>query len=459
MRMRYGRWTAIPALLVILAACSSEAEPEKAVPPGVVAVTAVGAPIGAPVSATIDSAGGTVVSADGKLTLIVPADAVSEATEFSVTAIEPTSPGGLVSYRLGPDGGTFANKVTVRFKYSEADVVGSHAAFFRIAYQDAERRWLSPVTLLDESAQTVSAQTDHLSDWSLVRGKQIRPASAVVAVKESVRFTVQNCDIDRDPDVFPAAYDCQEYSDDVTPILYAASVNGVVGGNATLGRVTAGPSMYYTAPNKVPSPNPVTVSVDMHHRESGNRMSKTVLLAQVTVVSEDNTAPEDTFPQRYTGSGTISHTSGGEGSAVSLLKYSATYEIAGNRSEGGGTGDYTLSGTLTITDGEVALPNCQCTITGGSGAAEAGLGISESPNTQYFSLSAFTTVGISCTPSEGRRSCPSSYVIPVSSSNNPVPQCTGSTVTTFTNVREVTGSYQRTCGSTNETANWTLIGE
>lgn len=458
----------LASLLAVLPACSPEetpttaAQPRTAQKPKVIAVTEIGVPTAAPVIESIGSDGGRLTSADGNLTLSIPADAVSAPTDFTVTPIETQSPGGVVSYRLGPEGVTFANKVTLTFKYTDADAAGSHSSLLNIVYQDSEQRWRRVAAVVDDGAKTVSTQTTHFSDWSMVRGLQIRPPEAVVTVKESVKLTVQVCEYvepDSEFDLQSLAYACHDTPDDLAPIIWAHSVNGIAGGNAAVGRVTKGLSFHYIAPEKPPAINPVTVSVETRNLLQEGGGSKRIMVALVTVVTKDKRPPEDTLPKRYSGSGKISVKSGGEGSAASLLNYDTSYDITGGQVAGSAVGEFTLRGTLTVTGGAMELPNCKCSITGGSAPAEAGLGVDEPGKQQSLAVSAFVTVGISCTPSEGRRSCPASSVVPVMWSNNGGPQCPGSTITTFTNVRELSGGYQRTCGSRYENATWSLRGD
>lgn len=453
---------AAAVLMVMLAACSSDSKPEKAASPRIVAETAIGAPTGAPVTATIGPAGGTLVSGDGKVTVVVPANAVSSATEFSVTPIETTSPGGVVSYRLGPEAAKFAQEATIVFKYSDADVAGSHPAFLNIAYQDSQRRWRRSVARVDEGQRTVSTQTAHLSDWSVVQGMQIRPFEAMVAVNKKVHFAVQFCDEAEDAGDDDAHHSlvwrCHDDSDDVTPIVSANAVNGIAGGNASIGRVTSGAVFQYLAPRQRPTPNPVSVSVEAKATGDDGRPNKTIMFAQVTVM-EDSNAPEVPLPHKYYGSGKISLKSGGEGTGAALLNYEATYEVTGGRAAGHSVGEYTLSGSLIVTGGSMELPNCSCSIQGRGAPVEVGLGVNESDKTQSLAVSAFVPVAIQCTPSEGRRSCPSSSVVAVTWSNHGRADCPGSTATTFTDVRHLAGIYVRTCRGTQETASWSLTGE
>lgn len=302
-------------------------------------------------------------------------------------------------------------------------------------------------------AATATAQTT-----SRFSGSQLRPPAATVSVKESVRLTVQVCEFEEAPgDVQPLGYNCRDYPDDVTPILEQASVNGIVGGNAALGRVNVnGSYVHYIAPDKVPARNPVTVSVAMTGKSATGRPNKTVLLAVVRVVADERRPPADTLPARYSGSGKISFSTG---TGAGLLKYNATFQVAGERAAGGGVGEYTLPGSVSVSDGEMGLSNCQCLITGGQSTGEAGLGVDAAGKEQSLSVSAYVTVGLSCTPSGGRRTCPSSSIVALTWSNRSRPDCPGSTTTTFTDAQTLTGGYQRTCGNTQETATWTLTGE
>jgi hypothetical protein len=453
------------ATVMALVACEPVSEPQTAVPqtrnPREIAETAVGSPTAAPVSKAIGPEGGEIASIDGKFTLSIPPNAVPAMTTFAVTPIQTTSPGGFISYRLSPEGTTFANNATLTFQYSEEDVAGSQPSLLNIVYQDVARQWRSSATTVDEAAKTVSTRTKHLSDWSVVRTVVLRPSSAVVRVKQSVALTLQICTVSpsiEDDEEAPLSK-CIEYDEDIEPYyIRGPYVENQIGGSALLGRVTTGSRFSYTAPKKEPSPNPVAVSVDLFRRDRG-ATSKTILLSMVKVVQDDKEYPDDNLPQKYSGSGRISVSSGGQGTGSSLLNYNATFEVSGGRAAGGGTGEYTLPGTLSISDGAMELPNCQCTITGGEATAEAGLGVGESDQQQSLAVSAYVTVGISCTPTAGRRKCPSTTVIPVSWSNNGAPHCPGSSITTFDNVRMLTGGYQRTCGNRTETANWKLTGE
>lgn len=435
----------LSTLAVALVACGPSVKPKT------IAITEVGAPKGMPTTLAIGPAGGTISSPDGKVTLTVPANAVSTMTTFTVTPIETKSPGGLMSYRLGPDGTTFASNATITFKYAAADVAGSAPSLLAIVFQDGMGRWRRSATTVDETAKTVTTQTSHLSDWSMVRGAQLRPPQAFVAVKKSVSLSIQFCEFEQTAeDVQPLGYACNEYQD-VTPIVSGTFVDGVRGGSAATGRVTSGATFGYFAPDNVPSPNPVSVSAELLGTSNG-RMTKTLLVSQVTVLKENDPMP-DPLPKAYTGSGTINSASG---SGSGRLDYSASFQVAGGTLQAG-SGEYTLTGTLNISNGVMGLPDCNCTITGGSAPAELGLGVDVMGKQQSVAVSSSVNVALNCTPT-AMRTCPSSSTVIVTWGNQGMPACPGSTTLTFDDPMSLSGGFQRTCGTTSVNASWSLTG-
>ena len=85
-------------VLSLVTGCGPAPTPIKTI----IAVTEVGAAMGATQTAMIGPAGGSVSSSDGALTLTVPANAVTAMTAFTVTPIEAKGPGALKAFRLGP---------------------------------------------------------------------------------------------------------------------------------------------------------------------------------------------------------------------------------------------------------------------------------------------------------------------------------------------------------------------
>lgn len=268
------------ALSVAVAACGAE-DGEAGEAPVLVAtpaVTEVAAPTGAPVSRTIGAAGGSLSSADGRLTIDVPEGALAADTDVRITPIGNAAPGSVVSYRLEPEGVTFASPVSLRFVVTDAELQGSTPEALRIATQTPERTWrvLADAVLAGDA---LSATTTHFSDYSLLLGWQIRPGTASVKAGKSLPLTTRYCAlVDAGEELAPVAAACQD-NKDLAPFLMNPSVNGVRGGSAAAGTVTLDEStLTFTAPSKVPAANPVAVSVEV-----GDGTARVTLVSNVRV--------------------------------------------------------------------------------------------------------------------------------------------------------------------------------
>ena len=135
--------------------------------------TGVGTTVGTGASATIGPAGGTLASPDGRLTLSVPAGAITAPTAFTVQPVTNLAWGGLGNaYRLGPDGTTFAKPVTVTFTPTPSDKSSTSLEGLGIGFQDGDGywQWMSNATR-DLTANRISVSTSHLSPWSLLSGR------------------------------------------------------------------------------------------------------------------------------------------------------------------------------------------------------------------------------------------------------------------------------------------------
>ncbi|MDQ6683745.1 MAG: hypothetical protein M3Z16_01345, partial [Pseudomonadota bacterium] len=131
------------------------------IPPAKVAVTAVGAAQGVAIQKMVPTAGDTVVSADGRLTIEIPAGALAAPTMISIQPLSNQSPGGLgTAYRLGPDGITFTSPVKLTFTPASGDLRGTELPALRVAWQSADGHWNSiKAVKRDDTAKTVSVET------------------------------------------------------------------------------------------------------------------------------------------------------------------------------------------------------------------------------------------------------------------------------------------------------------
>jgi hypothetical protein len=296
----WSQLIATVGVLALVAGCSSSGStptPHSSAPSAspssssgpTLAPNPVGKPKGASVTKTIGSAGGSLSSGDGRVSVTIPAGALTKDTPVAIQPIENTAAGGLgAAYRLSPTGQTFAQPVQVSFAYTAADVQGSAPEALGVAFQDGRGLWEWQDTVaLDTAAKRLSVMTKHFSDWSSVKGLQLLPASATVRVKGQVSLAVTSCVSVGKYSVTYLRYKCGVTSGedlaDLGPQVQAGtwSVDGKTGGNPTLGSVKGDESSAtYTAPARKPAGiKSVAVSVT-----ATSKGKKTLLVSNVTIL-------------------------------------------------------------------------------------------------------------------------------------------------------------------------------
>ncbi|MBN1208114.1 MAG: hypothetical protein JXB05_24840 [Myxococcaceae bacterium] len=253
-------------------ACSSDPQPD---PPQIEPkATQVGTPIGLPETRVIGAAGGSLSSADGKLTLEIPAGALTQDETVGIQEITNEAHGKVgKAFRLTPEGVQFASPVTLRYHYSDEEVKGTVPALLSVAYQDQAGFWhVYKEAALDPVGKTVSVETRHFSDWSPVTGAQLLPHTASVHVSKTVDLRVVQCEVVNEEDdgseaVITSILALCESSPLTSLNAKNWSVNGVSGGDNSVGtlqsnaQASAGLAVY-SAPAQPPSANPVSVSVE-----------------------------------------------------------------------------------------------------------------------------------------------------------------------------------------------------
>jgi hypothetical protein len=232
-------------------------------------VCAVGNPMGAEVTKTIGTTGGTLQSEDGFIKVIIPAGAVNSDREFSLQSVENTVPSGIgASFKLTPHGEQFAKPVKIQFYYAknkriQADNTG-------IAYQDAKGIWQSINKIeRDTVAKTVTIETTHFSNWAFFELLSIEPRIATVALSSSITLKAVEWTEDQ---LVPTPNQ---------PIVYKSAKNvsnWTLGGAGVL--TANGSQATYTAPNKIPKVNPVAVSVEVAGK------SKKLLVSNIYIGGE-----------------------------------------------------------------------------------------------------------------------------------------------------------------------------
>jgi len=161
----------------------------------VLAATEVGAPVGDGLSKNIGPDGGTLTSQDGKLTLTVPRNAVTETIPFSIQSITSKIDSGIGNgYRLEPSGKTFRAPLELTVHFDEKDLEGTVPEALSIAYQDKEGAWhVQKAARLDQAARTVTITTSHFTDFSFLARMRLSPVASTVRAGKMLRIEAIEC--------------------------------------------------------------------------------------------------------------------------------------------------------------------------------------------------------------------------------------------------------------------------
>ena len=174
--------------------------------------------------------GGVVTTQDKKVSLTIPAGAVSNDITITVTPIaNPTSDDRVASksiYEFGPDGTQFAQAVTLELAYDPADLPpGTDMASLRIAkYVEGEWREVDNITV-DTVGHTVSGQIHSFSKYG-VKADPCTPMAHQVGGSTSGSISHASC-----------LYDGSKYSDyyDITLAADGALTVNITGIDGTFG--------------------------------------------------------------------------------------------------------------------------------------------------------------------------------------------------------------------------------
>ncbi|MGE7776042.1 hypothetical protein ACQKLP_15040 [Chitinophaga sp. NPDC101104] len=193
------RTVLIPILCAaMLAGCHKDkfrAGDGNAPPPddnGPAVVTAKGEPDGsAPAQKSIGAAGGTLASVDGQLTLTVPAGAFAADQNVSIQRISNRNPSAAgPAYRLLPEGVTFARPISITFRYRDSDTTFFAPEYLAGSYQKTSGTWAILPGTVDAQARTVTVQTTHFSDWSVVGGIELKIKQPALAAQGTTGLSV-----------------------------------------------------------------------------------------------------------------------------------------------------------------------------------------------------------------------------------------------------------------------------
>lgn len=243
-------------------------DPPVNTPPA--AVTPVGTPVDNPVGKVIGSSGGSLVSADGKLELNIPAGALVNNTNISIQPVTNETPGGIgLSYHLMPDGIKFAKPVTLVYHYTDGEINGTLPYLLCIAYQDSLFQWKADFKKrnVDTISKTVSLGISHFSIWSI--GARLIITATSEELYENETSTLRT--------LVQSPPEQASVSDDDLPPLPSTSllpanivsnwkVNGQLNGNSQNGMITGGGSeVSYKAPSAIERERTVQVSAEVKY--------------------------------------------------------------------------------------------------------------------------------------------------------------------------------------------------
>lgn len=242
-------------------------------------VTQAGTPDGSAVSKKITSAGGSISSSDGRITVKIPAGALTEEETITVQPISKELEFGLgKAYRITPHTIHFNKPVTISFKYQEEEIRNTQPEFLAIGFQDTTGAWRAVhEPRLDKNTKTVEVLTRHFSDWGFFPTLYISPADARLEPGQSLELTVMGTVDPEDillpnPDGSPMTDPFKVVDETVKGWQYSGA--GSLSGNGAMAA--------YKAPPAVPSQNPEAVMAEIKYPRPG----KFFLVANITILSD-----------------------------------------------------------------------------------------------------------------------------------------------------------------------------
>lgn len=269
--------------------------------------TAKGEIAGALVTRLIGSGGGEVLSADGRMKLVIPAGALDANTNIGIQPITNMAPLGLGNnYRLTPEGINFSKPVTLVFNYNEVALTTSIPEFLWVVTQNADGTWAGGrKSVVNKTGKTVSVTTTHFSDWGIGRFMDIAltPSEASVKKGENVSLSIAGFkyDPDEDDDYPPLGYidnDLVGLTESQHLLLttehfvtfrvkYWALNESKAPVNSDKGKLeVSGKKATYTAPDKAPDPSTVTVSVNLEAKDNTGLWHAYSLLSNITIIGD-----------------------------------------------------------------------------------------------------------------------------------------------------------------------------
>jgi hypothetical protein len=213
---------------------------------------------------------------------------------------------------------------------------------------------------VNAAERTISVETTHFSDWSLITGARVFAEETTVETGRTTTLHVRDCrTAEADDDgLTPLLYECKDGG------VYAASaknwsVNGVVGGHtATTGRVTRRDdepgTADFRAPDELPEVNPVAVSVEYTGTDPQDRG---LLVTHIDIVEAGNACAALRNVERWTATFGAAYAFGGTNADGEQLTLSHSGQLTATLVKSGeGPGGVSwlgsVGGTVSVDDRE-----------------------------------------------------------------------------------------------------------
>ena len=364
------------------------------------AVTPVGAVVDEPTTAMIGAAGGSLTTTDGMITITVEPGTVPDGTLFSAQPITNRVPGGFgTAFRLSkPATVTFAKPVTLSFRYLPSDLLGTAPSYLRIATQRPNGTWRALTPTIDMAKQTMTVTTTTFSDWGPMTGLQVIPYNAEVRTRKQLQMYLRYCRGKEYPDPENpgetlSGIGIGECTNTGPLEVRNWAVNGTTGGNATVGTIVGkGGTAVFTAPEKVPSPDTVTVSVELPDLDS---FQKEIVLTNVRIVEFDGYVGNFRARVRATSSGeTITMTS------TAKLRFHRSYSDTGSSGyDLVPESEVDVSGWRSETSARVCTQQGKATVL--PDGFQGDMLVTKDPSTYGFAGTVTLSVPALCTPKSG----------------------------------------------------------
>lgn len=252
---RNSHWLFILSISLLFGCSKGD---DTAAPQRIPAVYDKGIVKGERVARNIGTNGGTIISADGRLQVTVPAGSVTDNVVFAITPITNTCPmSSGDAYRLEPEQISFQKPVLLTLNYNDADLEGTIPEALYLGFQNQAGNWnLMTRSIVDTINKTITVASTHFSDWGIVEDFKVKVDKDIIQPGETVQLTAyKSITLKPEDSLLAPLVDPEPF--DLRDKVRWRNV-------ASMGVLTAdGEQAYYKAPDEIPSNNPILIETSI----------------------------------------------------------------------------------------------------------------------------------------------------------------------------------------------------